>query len=186
MAIKWYYKFNWWLTTDSSWNWYTLTQRNSPTNPIWRKYWSFAATFTWTDDPWWTSEWATSNYMYYSWGNMWIVNTWNITMEWLIRIDTNPASWIKFCFFSKQVPWLAHIVLYENVSWTYKLRFFRNRDYVASDYFDYSVTLTIWKWYHILYKYNWSTIYWYLDSKQKESASSSWVWTTKTYTWIRV
>ena len=189
LVIPWlvaHYQFEWWLTTDSSGNWYTLTQRNSPTNPSWIIGSCLSTIFSWSDDPWGTSEGASSNYMYYSTNNMGITATGTVVFNCLVNVLTTPASGKRYCFMSKQVPWTSYVILYENNGWTPRLRFIRNRDYVGTDDTNYNVTLTVWQTYMITMKYVGTTLTWYLDAVQVATRSSSGTWSTTTYTGLRI
>lgn len=187
MAITAAYLFNWWLLTDYSWNWYTLTNQNTATNPIWFQEWWFK----WNDsityeDIGWTNEWGTLKYLYYSWWDMWISSTQALSFEWMLKVTSQPTTWQSVFICSKQKPWTSYNIYYTNEGWTYKLVFNRNRDYIWSDGFKYTVTLTTDKRYYIVLTYSWSYVYWYLEWINKWSQSSSWTWNTTTYTWFRV
>ena len=179
------YSFNTSLTQDQTWS-YNLTQNNSPTNPTSIINKSLSISYSGWDDPGWTSEWPTSHYMVYSSNDMWINNTWSYTFFCLVKINTAPASGRRYCFLSKQVPWTTNLILNENNSWTLRLRFIRNRDYVWTDDTNFNVTLTPWIIYSVCMTYDWWTLRWYLNGVLITSRSSSWVWTTTSYTWLRI
>lgn len=161
--LRWYWKCdsNW---NDSTANWYNLTV-------------DWATLTTWSGGK--IAEcydYDGSNDRLYLANNLWI--DWNspVSMSAWIKVDWDGWSWHMVIHLSTTTGNNFFCIMYDKNTWSWgtnKLIFARNRDYIASDWSYYTITLNTSLWYHVVLTYDWTTLLWYVNGSQVTTRSST-------------
>lgn len=150
------------LTTDYSWNWYTLTNKNSCTQvPAINWQWMYnSASYSWM--------WINSD--------LWINGS---LQNWTFAIWYRPISTVStqsvFASIYAEPNYIAYLEWYASNFRVVRLWSWAN---IAIN----AYTFTWWQWYYIVWTYDWTTITAYINWKKLANTASS---TTNRWTWTR-
>lgn len=151
-----------WDSTDSSGNWYNWT--DTDITYVLGKLWSWAASWNWTSARILISS------------NLWI-DWWNSTFNIRIKLNSEISTWEwLFLHQSNNTSKVDFMIKYQYNSWTRRIQFVRNRWGIATNTYDYNITLWTSNWYNIIWTYDWSNIKLYVDWAFIWQTACSWNW----------
>lgn len=165
---KWLYRMNG-NSNDASGNGYNLTATNI--SYVDSKFWF------WASGNWTNNSLSTTNTLWIDW--------WTMTASIRIKMNAEISTWeIYFLYQANNISDVWQMIKYEYNGWTRRVWFTRNKAFVAANQSYYTITLWTSLYHNLIYVYDWTDVYWYVNWIKTTPVASTWNWAGTSVEWL--